>query len=419
MSAVRVLLLDPGRVLGDVPKRTAFARRALDEADAKTVLFTQAGVLRAFPEMRDWFEQVFEFENFRTNCEVELAAARLHRENPFQHILAYREVDIIRAARMRKALGVGGQDELSAAVFRDKLLMKEAAVAAGVPVLPFHNIGSIWDLLDFGGKTGFPFVVKPRLEYGMLGLTGILERSALEPAVKKLFTQHSEYPQFYIAESFCRARLAHVDGIWKEGRFLCVCASLYTGPGPLDGSMPDDEFPAGSVMLPPGDPLAASLCSLTERILAAFPAPPVTAFHAEVWVMDDGSLALNEIASRPGGMYIYDMLSEVFGVPLETALTKELLGLASGMPLHPLKLSQNFRVPVRPGRVNAVPRACPLPWVRFYYPECAAGDLLAPPGAWYESMASLVTLASTAEGLAAQRREAIAWFRAETVMSEK
>lgn len=418
MIPPRVLLLDPGRVVPDVPKRTAFIREALDKIGAKTVLFTQAGVLEYSPELGTWFEQVAEFPDFRTNCDVELLAAKMHGERPFTHILAYREVDIIRASRMRKALKIEGQDEQSAMIFRDKLLMKDTAQAAHLAVLPYSAVRSVWDLLDFSKQHGFPLIVKPRLEYGMIGLALIRDLSDLETKAKQLFRQNSEYPQFYIAETYCSAKMAHVDGIWKNGRMLCACASVYTGPGPLDDRMPEEHEPSGSVMLAAQDQLSGRLCALTENTLRAFPTPEVTAFHAEVWVRENGTLVLNEIACRPAGMYIYDMLSEVFGIPLETALTMELFGHNSGIPFSPLKLAENFRVPVRPGKVLKIPPKCDLPGVSYYYPAFAQGDVVPPPRAWYDCMATFITTAGSAMELKERRQKTSEWFWRETIISK-
>ena len=129
-------------------------------------------------------------------------------------------------------LGIPGQDFESARVFRDKLTMKQWAVTHGVDTPHFAPIDNAIDLHDFANTVGYPFVVKPRTEGGGIGFSVI--RSADEMG-RILDASAADRPHDMglnmIAEEFMHAREAHVDGIWGEGEFLAVGASLYRGPG--------------------------------------------------------------------------------------------------------------------------------------------------------------------------------------------
>ena len=83
------------------------------------------------------YAEVVPIAGYENNPMVELTALRLHERHRFDAVVAMSEVDVLRASRLREAMGVTGQDVRSAEAFRDKLRMKELLAAAGIPVAPF------------------------------------------------------------------------------------------------------------------------------------------------------------------------------------------------------------------------------------------------------------------------------------------
>ena len=130
------------------------------------------------------------------------AAAKRHRPRA---ILALAEIDVERAALLRGELGLPGLDTVAATVYRDKILMKVFARAAGIRVPEFAAVTTAGEIADFMAAHPGRVVVKPR---GGSGSTGVYVLDTPEQAADLADVVSTEP---YEVEEFVDGVLHHVD----------------------------------------------------------------------------------------------------------------------------------------------------------------------------------------------------------------
>ncbi|NUR27763.1 MAG: biotin carboxylase [Catenulispora sp.] len=231
-------------------------------------------------------------------------------------IIALKEDDLLVAARLRAEWGCSGPTEAELLPFRDKLLMAEAVAAAGVAVPAFAAVWNAEQVRAFGGRHGWPVIVKPRIgssSAGVVHLTGPADCAGLD------FTEP------VLAQAYDPRQIYHVDGYFDGSALGPFRASRYLNTTPLGfrsgtclGSVEEDD-----------SRLVATIGEFGSRALAALTDQP-TVFHLEVFAdRDTGSCAFLEVGARVGGGEIPFVWREVHGYDLMEA------GFRLGLGLEP------------------------------------------------------------------------------------
>lgn len=91
------------------------------------------------------------------------AAKAWHSEQHFDGIFTFSESAVITVAAVAEALGLPGVGVDAARRSRNKLLMREAYQAAGVPIPRFRFVTSLDNALATATEFGYPVVLKPTL----------------------------------------------------------------------------------------------------------------------------------------------------------------------------------------------------------------------------------------------------------------
>jgi hypothetical protein len=280
------------------------------------------------------------------------AAARRHRPRA---ILALAEFDVERAALLRSEFNLPGLDINAAAAYRDKILMKKYARAAGIRVPDFAPVSSADEIAGFMASHPGRVVVKPR---GGSGATGVHILDTPEQAADLAGVVSS---QPYEVEEFVEGVLHHVDAFRVFGVPVAAVASRYTGQGCLDHWA---DAPFGSRTLDTADPVAEYLVHETWRLVDALPSPRTVCVHAEFFVTDSGEIVLCEVAARIAGGPIPRMLREVLGIDprelwarVECGLPADLDAVSERVRTAPHAAS--YGVPPRRGRVERLPEMPP------------------------------------------------------------
>lgn len=138
------------------------------------VLLTSKEAQEGLPlSAKSAYKHIEGFSGWDLNGLVEQRALELHREHKFTHVVALSEEDLIRAARLRQALGVRtGQQLESALRFRDKVLMKDAVAAKGLAVPTYAAVDCAMDLISFVQKHGFPVGACPHIPCSLALMPG-------------------------------------------------------------------------------------------------------------------------------------------------------------------------------------------------------------------------------------------------------
>ncbi len=326
--------------------------------------------------------------------------AAVHRPT---HIIAPHEADLQTAAEFRQRLGLAGPYPADILPFRDKLLMKRLASAAGIEVAP-HALATTADQARaFVAQHGYPAVFKQRSGYNSIGLRIVRTPDDLVDQLRDVYARGPR--QDVIVERFVPGRMCHVDGFVRGGRAVLAWPSQYQYDLASFGT---DPGPRIDLTLDPHDPLTDRLLALVDRVLAALTPRPGRltdhAFHAEVFHTPDDRLVLCEIACRSGGAKIREVFDVMFGVNLAELEIRTQLGLptadlddlaaGAGRP-RPRVMSGQMLMMKRPGLVRAVPPQPSEPWVRRFWCWARPGQLIPPAAGSADFLTAAVAAGAT------------------------
>ncbi|MEU1752917.1 hypothetical protein ABZ436_09725 [Micromonospora matsumotoense] len=329
-------------------------------------------------------------------------ATALAASYPPRHVVALHEADLELAAELRVRWGLPGPRPADIRPFRDKLLMKQRAVAAGIEVAPHALAATAAQVWAFATDHGYPVVLKHRAGYNSIGLRIARSPDALRSHLDELYGGGSR--DDLIVEQFVPGRMCHVDGFVRAGRTALAWPSQYQYDLASFGS---DPGPRIDVTLDPDDPLTGRLLDLVDRVLAALTRRPGQltdhAFHAEVFHTPDDRLVLCEIACRSGGAKIREVFEVMFDVNLAEAELRTQLGLPvpavdrlpGDVRPHPRSMSGQLLMMKRPGLVRAVPTPPTEPWVRRFWCWARPGQVIPPAAGSADFLTAAVAAAPT------------------------
>ncbi|MFM0068833.1 ATP-grasp domain-containing protein [Paraburkholderia aspalathi] len=299
---------------------------------------------------------------------VELAALELAETEIISRVVSHSEYDLLRSARLRECLGLLGQGVESANAYRDKVVMKEYMVRAGVPVASFARCVSPVDLFDFANQHGFPLVIKPVDSSGSHDVSVIYRLEELRQAAAD--GNLSARPGSQMVESFVQGDMYHVNGLVSSlgEDFFAPCAYINGALDYQTGGL------FGSRTIDPATPLARRLIAFTREVLAALPPADPLAFHAEIFHTPDDRLLLCEIAARTAGSLTIELIERGYGINLHREWARAQAGLIprAARTLVPDVVAASLRVPSRDQRLLRLPISIPFPWVST---ACVTGNV--------------------------------------------
>ncbi|HEY1502481.1 MAG TPA: ATP-grasp domain-containing protein [Acidobacteriaceae bacterium] len=239
-----------------------------------------------------------------TNTVTYLARARR-----FDRIVALDEFDMETAAHLREHMQIPGMSRTLTAHFRDKLVMRYEARAAGAVVPEFARVLVHEELQDWMDRVPAPWVLKPRSEASAIGIKKLHTADEVWRTLEQLGDRQS----FYLLERFVPGDIFHVDSVVSEGQVVFASVSGY-------GKPPMQVMHEGGVfttrILERGSNVARSLIEINGRLIPAMGmVRGVT--HAEyIRAKDDGQFYFLEVAARVGGAFIADVVEAATGVNL-------------------------------------------------------------------------------------------------------
>ncbi|UWQ77513.1 acetyl-CoA carboxylase biotin carboxylase subunit family protein [Leisingera sp. M658] len=334
-----------------------------------TCASAKEALMRSFPEGLD----IRFFQNFNDSPAVELAAIDIARSLKEPLCVALAEIDVLRAARVNDYLGLSGNAAVQLEMFRDKYAMKARAQEAGLPVSEMAVVRSAMDIRRFIDRLGFPVVLKPRDGRGSNGVCVIRGDADL---AAWLAAQDSSTFYNTMIERFVAGDHYIVNGLYVAGRPILISpVRVLTSALDFLGGQSHDLH-----MLEPATPLRDRLVAYSRRLVEeVMPSPPTLLFHLEVFVRPDGTIILGEIASRLGGVFFNQEMTEAWGVdPRMTYLRAMQDPAFNRMPMpqmmtEPQRLVGQLCVPPREGVLQSVPESCPFDFVRAYRMSGVAG----------------------------------------------
>ena len=311
---------------------------------------------------------------------------------------------------MRMLLGLPGISFEIANIMTNKFVMKQILAAAGVPVTPFRLLLSLNDMPLSVQHANWPLVLKPIFGTGSFG-THIFhspkEAQKFLDSSRSNLLRASMVP-FIIEEAVDYLWEFHCDGIVRDGEVIFATASRYFGSllG-LTGK------PNGSCTIPSESADFHAILSLHRATVAATGLRNGVT-HMEGYRTVNGHL-VGEIACRPGGGGITDLVRAQYGIDLWDAFMRSSLGeWVSAQPCQQPTLFARCRIPPKEGVVRGLATRAELeaiPWVESANILVDVGDELLKASHSTSHVATIVYRASNHDAALGRMHELDRLFR--------
>lgn len=233
----------------------------------------------------------------------------LARTERIDKIVALDDFDVEKAATLREHLRIGGMGETTARYFRDKLAMRMKARDTGIRVPDFVGILNYDVIREFIATVEPPYVLKPRLSAGAIGIKKIHSAEELWRRIDELGDQQS----YYLLEKFVPGDIFHVDSILVDKKVIYSIVSKYGLP-PMEVSHEGRVFMTRTI--PRGSTDETALQELNRSVLPSLGLVQGVSHTEYIKSHADGSLYFLETSARVGGAHIVELIEAATGMNL-------------------------------------------------------------------------------------------------------
>lgn len=235
------------------------------------------------------------------------AVSHLCRRVRIDRVIPLDDFDLEKAALLREHLRMPGLGESGTRFFRDKLAMRMLASEHEIPVPEFTSTIHYADITHFLENVRPPWVLKPRLLAGAIGIKKYLHAQEVWDRIHTLGDEQS----YFVLERFIPGDIFHVDSIWFRGRMIYAASSAYGTP-PLEVTHGGGIFTTR--LLERGSDYDSGLCWLNEKVLSAFNLENGVSHTEFIRAHEDGRIYFLETSARVGGANIADLIEAATGI---------------------------------------------------------------------------------------------------------
>ena len=231
------------------------------------------------------------------------------RTEEIDRIVALDDYDVEKAASLREHLRLRGTGETAARYFRDKLAMRRAAAAAGIAVPEFVHILNYKRIQHYTDTVPPPWILKPRLQAGAIGIRKIESAEQLWRSVEELGDEQS----FYVLEKYVPGHVHHVDSILYGGQVLQATAHEYATP-PMEVAHQGRVFSTRTMIR--GTEAEQALQTLNRDLLRTVGLLQGVSHTEFIRSREDGKFYFLETSARVGGAHIVELVEAATGLNL-------------------------------------------------------------------------------------------------------
>ncbi len=288
-------------------KGNAFLERF--RAEGARVMLVTTESCRYEPWAKEALDGFYVTPSFENRRHLVNTVAWLHRERPFDRIVALDDYDVEVAAHLREHFRLPGLGDSEARLYRDKLAMRVRAQALGIPVPAFTGIFEHAKVDAFLREVPGPWLIKPRFEASAVGIRKVRSAEEAWEAIHALGDEQS----FHLIERMIDGEMFHVDSLVAEGKVCFAEASGYHRPL-LEVAQQGGIY--ATRILPREGELSKRLKDSNCAVLEGF-GMQVGVSHTEFIVgREDGVPYFIETSARVGGANIAEMVEAATGVNL-------------------------------------------------------------------------------------------------------
>lgn len=252
-----------------------------------------------------------------------LSVSHLCRTNHIDRIVPLDDFDLEKAAMLREHLRLPGLGETATRFFRDKLAMRMRAAEHGIRVPEFTPAFNYEQITEFVDTIPPPWVFKPRLMAGAIGIKKLTDRQAAWDRIHGVGDQQS----FFVLERFIPGDIFHVDSIWRNGEMVYAISSAYGTP-PLEVTTSGGIFTTR--ILERGSGPDCELREMNRQVLSAFQLRDGVSHTEFIRAHGSGDLYFLETSARVGGAHISDLIQAATGINLWAEWAKVEVAAALG-----------------------------------------------------------------------------------------
>lgn len=233
----------------------------------------------------------------------------LARTHQIDRLVPLDDFDLEKAATLREHLRLPGMGETVTRFFRDKLAMRMRARERGLNVPDFVHVLNHQRVAEFMERVSPPWVLKPRMMAGSIGIKKIHSAHDLWQLVDHLGDQQS----FYLLEKFVPGDIYHADTVMYDGEFRFAVASRYGKP-PMEVSQQGDVFTTR--LLERGTEEEQAILAKNRQVLEAMGLHRGVSHTEFIRAHEDGKVYFLETSARVGGAHIADLVEAATGINL-------------------------------------------------------------------------------------------------------
>lgn len=264
-----------------------------------------------------------------------LAVSHLCRTTQVDRVVPLDDFDLEKAALLREHLRLPGMGETATRYFRDKLAMRKRAAENGIRVPEFTPVFNYEIITQFVDTVPPPWVLKPRLMAGAIGIKKFNERQDVWDGIHGLGDQQS----FFVLERFLPGDIYHVDSIWHRGDMVYAISSAYGTP-PLEITTSGGIFTTR--ILERGSETDRSLRTMNEKVLRAFQLTDGVSHTEFIRSREDGTFYFLETSARVGGAHISDLIEAATGINFWEEWAKIEIASARGTGYAPPRENKDY-----------------------------------------------------------------------------
>lgn len=315
--------------------------RFLEEAGrqgCRVILLTSESLRNTATWPKDYIEDIFympDRDHEWNPQDMLFSVCYLARNIRIDRIVPLDDFDLEKAALLREHLRLPGMGETATRFFRDKLAMRMRASEHGIPVPEFTGTANYQRIGDFLSTVPGPWVLKPRLLAGAIGIKKFHHHQDVWDRIHSLGDQQS----FFVLERFVPGAIFHVDSIWNNGEPVFARASAYGTP-PLDVSQGGGIFTTRILSEDGAD--SRSLLALNERVLNAFALRDGVSHTEFIRADADGAFYFLETSARVGGAHISDLIETATGINMWAEWAKLEIASACNEPYVLPEVTRHF-----------------------------------------------------------------------------
>lgn len=286
-----------------------FIRQAKEEGGRVLLLTSQS--LQDAPWPKECIDEIFFMPDVNKEWNIDHminAVSFLARRENIERIVALDDFDVEKAARLREHLRVPGMGDTTARYFRDKLAMRIRAEEVGINVPPFVHILNYDKIKTYLNEIEPPYVLKPRMQAGAIGIKKIINEGELWQNLNVLGDKQS----YFLLEKFIPGNIYHVDSIIVNKEIQFAVASQYGLP-PMEVAHQGRVFSSRTIKR--GSKDEKTLIDMNEMLLKSLGLVKGVS-HTEFIKDDKGKFYFLETSARVGGANLADLVFYATGINL-------------------------------------------------------------------------------------------------------